>query len=144
MHELLAYHSKIAQKKYNKRQSIHCSILFAVITNENKLLPDVAVYKEGWDSTSAWWPMVALHSSPQGLIRRSPGDLTRESKLEKCSPVSAPYGYDHPVLRNYCCQYHPWNKELAAQFWALSAQAMDKHSKKTETVGEAVYKLNTG
>lgn len=38
---------KLNGKKYNKRQSIHCSILFGVTINENELLPGVAAYKKG-------------------------------------------------------------------------------------------------
>lgn len=85
-------------EKYNKRQSI---TLVPVITNENELLPDVAAYKEVWDTRHAWW----LHSgtTQQGPIHTLPRDLTRDNKPVKRSPMTAPYGYDHPMLRNLCC-----------------------------------------
>ena len=65
-------------------------------------------------------------------VHRTPEDLMSETKLGKCSPVTASFGYDRPTPRNYCRQYHHTNQVLVPQTWALAAQAMGKHRAKKE------------
>lgn len=74
--------------------------------------------------------MLQVHgdpSSPQGMFFAGGQETAQESK---CSPMTGPYGSDHPGLRNHHCRYHHSNKEVMLQTWALSAQAMCKHRAK--------------